>query len=153
VTFDRTTIIHAPLDAVFAFFAGPENLGRITPPSVRFRIISGPDRPLRQGDRITYRMRILGIPLKWRTLISEWRDGERFADLQENGPYKYWLHTHTFRETAPGVVEMHDHVDYELPLGILGRLVAGRFVRRQLESIFAHRAKVIGEVFAAGSEG
>ena len=147
--FERTTFIAAPVARVFEFFAAPDNLGRITPPEMRFRITDGPGRPLREGDRIRYAMRVFGLPVRWTTLITIWRDGEVFADLQERGPYRYWLHTHTFRE-VPGGVEMHDLVEYDLPLGLLGRLVAGRLVARQLEKIFDHRARVIGEVFETG---
>lgn len=148
MTFDRTTIIAAPIEKVFEFFGAPENLARITPPRMRFEIVESPKRRLAQGDRIRYRMRIAGIPVRWTTLITLWRENEAFADLQESGPYTKWLHTHTFR-TIDGGVEMHDHVDYELPFGALGRLVAGWYVRRELDSIFAHRANVIHEVFGA----
>ncbi|MCU1231013.1 MAG: cell division inhibitor [Acidobacteria bacterium] len=144
--FEKTTIINAPLADIFRFFGEPQNLARITPPEMRFRVTNGPDRPLREDDRIEYELRLAGIPVRWRTRIATWRDNESFSDFQERGPYKRWLHTHTFREVAGGV-EMHDHVDYELPLGWLGRAVAGWWVRRELARIFAHRAKVIRETF------
>jgi len=144
---ERTTIIRAPLRDIFDFFSGPENLGRITPPEMGFRITSGPNRRLQEGDRIHYAMRVFGLPLRWSTKITLWRDGEAFADLQESGPYKYWLHTHTFRETPNGV-EMHDRVEYELPFGFLGRLFAAPLVRRKLESIFTYRADAISRIFS-----
>ncbi|HEY0142879.1 MAG TPA: SRPBCC family protein [Thermoanaerobaculia bacterium] len=146
--FERTTRIAAPIADVFAFFGAPANLGRITPPEMGFRITDGPDRPLRAGDRISYRIRIMGIPIHWRTLITRWEDSVAFADLQERGPYRYWLHTHTFRDLG-NEVEMHDLVEYELPLGVLGRLFGGWFVRRQLEAIFDYRADVIDATFRA----
>jgi ligand-binding SRPBCC domain-containing protein len=144
---ERTTVIAAPLADVFEFFSAPENLGRITPPSMQFRITSGPNRRLREGDRIEYAIRVFGLlPMKWTTHITLWREGEVFADTQERGPYRHWHHTHTFR-VVPAGVEMQDHVEYELPFGVLGRLFGGFIVRRQLESIFAFRAKVIGDIF------
>jgi len=144
--FSRTTRIAAPLPAIFEFFAAPANLGRITPPQMRFRIAQGPDRALRQGDCIQYVFRIFGIPMRWTTRITLWEDGVAFADLQERGPYRYWLHTHTFRQ-LDDAVEMTDLVEYELPFGFLGRLFGARLVARQLEAIFSHRARVIAEVF------
>lgn len=146
--FERTTRIAAPIGEVFAFFGAPANLGRITPPEMRFEITDGPNRQLRAGDRISYRLRLMGIPIRWRTLITRWDDNVAFADLQESGPYRYWLHTHTFRDLGHEV-EMHDRVEYELPLGILGRLFGGWFVRRQLEAIFDYRARVITSSFPA----
>lgn len=140
--FERTTFIAAPLDRVFDFFGAPENLGRITPPQMHFRITNGPGRRLCEGDRIEYSLRILGIPLHWRTHITLWRKGEVFADLQERGPYKYWLHTHTFRAVEGGV-EMHDNVEYALPLGWLGDFAAGWLVRRELNRIFDFRGEAV----------
>jgi ligand-binding SRPBCC domain-containing protein len=146
VTFEQTTLLAAPLDEVFRFFSAPQNLAVLTPPKMRFRITDGPDRPLREGDRIDYEIRILGIPLQWRTRITAWRENEMFADLQERGPYKLWLHTHTFR-AVPGGVEMHDRVDYELPFGWLGRLVAGWWVEREIRGIFAFRERAMAARF------
>jgi ligand-binding SRPBCC domain-containing protein len=143
--FERTTFLPARLDRVFEFFGAPENLGRITPASMHFRITRGPDRRLREGDRIEYSLRVFGLPMRWKTHITMWRDGEVFADFQERGPYKYWLHTHRFREVEGGV-EMHDAVDYELPLGWLGELIAGKLVRRELNRIFDFRAQAVRQL-------
>ena len=143
---ERTTRIRADRARVFDFFSAPENLGRITPPEMRFRIIEGPGRRLREGDRIRYSIRVMGLPVSWTTRIVSWQEGEAFADLQEKGPYRYWLHTHTFRDVG-GEVEMTDVVEYELPFGILGRLFGSLLVKRQLDAIFNHRGKVITDVF------
>jgi ligand-binding SRPBCC domain-containing protein len=143
---ERTTVVPGKLEEVFAFFAAPQNLAKITPPEMGFNIVSGPGRPIREGDRIEYRIRIAGVPLRWRTLITSWRALESFADFQELGPYRHWHHTHTFR-AVPGGVEMHDRVEYELPLGWLGDLVAGWMIRRQLKKIFDYRGEVIVRTF------
>ena len=140
--FEKTTILRAPLPRVFELFAAPENLAKITPPSTRFRVVAGPNRRLREGDRIEYALRVFGLPIRWASRIDWWRDNESFSDVQERGPYKSWRHTHTFRETSDGV-EMHDRVEYELPFGILGRVVAGWLVRRELEKIFEYRGRAI----------
>jgi hypothetical protein len=142
VIFERTTIIAAPLPRVFDFFAQPENLARITPPSTRFRIVAGPSRRLREGDRIEYALRVFGLPFRWASRIEAWHEGESFADVQERGPYKSWRHTHSFRATAGGT-EMHDCVEYELPFGALGRLITGRLVARKLEAIFDFRGRAV----------
>jgi uncharacterized protein len=144
--FEQTTRLRAPLGEVFEFFSSPANLGRITPPAMRFRIIEGPARKIREGDRIRYTIRVMGVPVRWTTRIVAWRDGEEFSDLQESGPYAYWLHTHMFRE-EDGVVTMTDVVEYELPFGFAGRMAAGWLVRRQIEGIFEYRAKVMRSLF------
>lgn len=149
--FERTTSVAAPVGDVFAFFSDPKNLARITPAALGFRIVSAPDRALRQGDRIEYRIKVNGVPLTWVTLITAWDENRSFADLQEKGPYRKWLHTHTFEEVN-GRTVMRDHVDYDLPFGFPGRLFGGWFVRRQLEGIFGYREKVIQDLFGSPKE-
>lgn len=145
--FERTTIVPAPLPRVFDFFAQPESLARITPPSTRFRIVAGPSRRLREGDRIEYALRVFGLPFRWASRIEAWREGESFADVQERGPYKSWRHTHSFRTVAEGT-EMHDRVEYEMPFGSLGRFVAGRLVARKLDTIFDYRTQAVIDAFS-----
>jgi len=143
---DRETIVRAPLPEVFAFFSRPENLARITPPDLGFRIVRGTNRTLRARDRIEYRIRVSGFPLAWITLITEWVENVRFSDLQEKGPYRYWLHTHVFESVAEGV-RMRDRVEYELPFGLPGELLGAPFVLRSLNRIFDYRSRVSAEIF------
>jgi ligand-binding SRPBCC domain-containing protein len=146
VVMELTTRVAGSLADVFRFFSDPQNLARLTPEAMRFKIRMAPLRPLRRGDRIEYSIRIFGLPVRWTTLITAWRENELFEDLQESGPYRYWLHTHSFRESGVET-EMRDRVEYELPFGIFGRLFGGALVGRQLRRIFAYRAEAIGRVF------
>jgi ligand-binding SRPBCC domain-containing protein len=146
VKLERITFVPASLEEVFAFFSDSQNLALITPPRTRFRVVAGPLRPLREGDRVEYRLRVFGFPIRWRSHISMWRDREAFADRQESGPFRRWLHTHSFR-AVPGGVEMRDEVEYDLPLGLLGRLLGGWMVRRELERIFDYRGEAIRRRF------
>jgi ligand-binding SRPBCC domain-containing protein len=75
-----------------------------------------------------------------------------FADEQVAGPYRHWYHRHLFHP-VPGGVRIEDVVDYQLPLGVLGRMAHAAFVRRQLAGIFDHRERVIGERFPFQSAG
>jgi uncharacterized protein len=146
---ERTTIVEAPPEIVWAFFSDPANLAKITPPSMGFEIVSSPGRPLQAGDRIDYRIRIAGVPLPWRTLISEWDPPRSFTDEQERGPYRRWVHRHTFQPMDDGRVLVTDRVDYDLPLGALGRVAGGFWVRRQLRKIFDYRSDIIRREFAS----
>ncbi|GAC1439027.1 MAG: SRPBCC family protein [Thermoanaerobaculia bacterium] len=140
------TFVPAPRSKVFAFFGDPGNLARITPSTLGFETVEAPDRTLRSGDRIRYRIRLLGIPVPWTSRITEWVEGIRFVDEQERGPYRRWRHEHVLRDSDGGTL-MTDHVEYELPFGILGRTFGGWWVRRNLRHIFDHRARVIREIF------
>ncbi|MDR7418436.1 MAG: SRPBCC family protein, partial [Armatimonadota bacterium] len=107
----------------WAFFSDPRNLGRITPPWMRFEVLSPLPERAYAGLLITYRVRpVAGIPVTWVTEITHMREPHLFVDEQRFGPYRFWHHQHLFRE-VPGGVEMEDIVHYALPLGWLGRIV------------------------------
>jgi uncharacterized protein YbjT (DUF2867 family)/ligand-binding SRPBCC domain-containing protein len=136
-----------PIEEVFAFFSRPQNLGRMTPPSMRFEFLSD-DREMREGLEIRYRIRpLLGIPMTWTGLIAEFVAPTRFVDVQVRGPYRHWEHTHTF-EAVPGGTVIRDDIRYSLPLGPPGDLVNRLIVRGELARIFHHRADTIRRVFA-----
>jgi hypothetical protein len=145
---ERQQWIEAPLRAVYAFFSAAENLETITPRWLGFRIRTPRPIEVRAGARIDYTIRLGGLPLRWRTRITEWQPDSRFVDLQESGPYARWEHTHTFRELGGGVL-MTDVVEYDLPFGWLGRLAHGTLVRALLARIFDYRFARVREIFGA----
>jgi ligand-binding SRPBCC domain-containing protein len=139
---ERKQLLPLSREELFTFFQAPENLARITPPRLGFRIITPSPVEMKVGTLIDYTIRVLGIPIRWRTLITTYEVPVRFVDEQIKGPYSFWHHTHTF-VTAEGGTEMTDTVHYILPLGILGDLAYTLMVRRQLEEIFDYRATAI----------
>ncbi len=132
-----------PVESVFPFFAAADNLERITPPELRFRILSPLPVAMRQGALLEYRLSLFDVPFRWRTEISVWDPPGRFVDVQVRGPYAVWIHTHTFTPTTAGTL-IDDHVRYRLPLWPLGEL-AFPLVRRQLGRIFAYRRTAVQE--------
>jgi ligand-binding SRPBCC domain-containing protein len=143
---EREQVVSTPLGEVFAFFARPENLAEITPPRLGFEILTPPPLQMGEGSLIDYTIRPFGPPMHWRTLITAYAPPHRFVDQQLKGPYLFWHHTHSF-EAVEGGTRIRDQVRYLLPFGPLGRLVHRLLVRRQLEAIFDHRARVIRRRF------
>ena len=146
--FRSETILPRPREEVFAFFADPANLERITPPWLSFRILTPEPLPKGKGAVYEYALSLHGLSLRWRTLIRRWEEGRRFEDLQVRGPYAKWHHVHTFEEAPGGGTRMVDEVRWRLPFGWAGAL-ALPLVRRDVARIFAHRARVLGQVLAA----
>ncbi len=139
-----------PIEEVFPFFGDAYNLERITPEFLRFKVLSTSEREVKKGTLVNYRLRLHGIPFGWQTIIEEWEPGVRFIDRQLKGPFKLWHHTHEF-ESHDGGTLIRDHVRYDLPLGALGRFVAGAFVRRDVEEIFRFRQEQTRVIFKANS--
>lgn len=130
---------------VFAFFADAGNLEAITPPWLHFHIETPQPIGMRQGALIDYRLRLHGIPIRWKTQITAWDPPRRFVDEQIRGPYRLWVHEHTFIEDGEGTV-VEDYVRYAVPFGWLAdRLV----VARDLKAIFGYREERLKEVFQA----
>jgi len=134
-------------EEVFEFFSAARNLEQITPPLLQFQVLTPEPIPMGEGTLIDYRLKVHGLPMKWRTKITRWNPPYQFADIQLKGPYKVWDHTHTFLEEDGGT-RMIDEVTYELPFGPLGDIVHALMVRRDVEEIFRYRNGVIGALFA-----
>lgn len=130
------------LEEAFRVFEDPYNLARITPPWLSFRVTSRERVVMRPGAEITYTIRWLGLPMKWKTLISRYDPPHCFVDQQEEGPYVLWRHTHTFTPVAEGV-RVADEVQYILPLGPLGKAAHALLVGRQLKGIFEYRQRTL----------
>jgi ligand-binding SRPBCC domain-containing protein len=146
-TLKREQVIDRSINDVFAFFEKPENLALLTPPAMKFTVLTPSPIEMKTGTVIDYSVRILGLSHHWTTLIADYDPPHRFADVQLKGPYTFWHHTHNFEETN-GSTRMIDEVKYVLPFGFVGRLARALVVRRQLKSIFDYREEVIRTIFA-----
>ena len=138
----RTQLVGRPLPEVFAVFSDASNLDALTPPFLRFQILTPMPVELRVGAQLDYQLSLFGVPVRWRTRISDWQPQERFVDEQESGPYAFWRHTHEF-EAREGSTLMRDVVDYSEPFGPVGTVAHVLFVRRTLDRIFDFRRDAI----------
>ena len=129
-------------EEVFPFFADVQNLERLTPPWLHFRVVSS-NVAMCAGARIDYKLRLHGIPLKWQSEITVWEPPFRFVDVQRRGPYRAWIHEHTFEPRNGGTL-MRDHVQYAV-MG--GALVRRFFVAPDLRKIFKFRSTQLDSIF------
>ena len=126
-----------PRPDVFAFLADPANLARVTPPSLRVRVLT-PDVRMEAGAVVDFRIAWLGVPLRWRMFVREWDPPYRFVDVQVNGPCARWEHRHRLLEDGAGTW-VEDRVTYRLPAGPLGRAAHAILVGRRLRAAWDYR--------------
>ena len=143
---ERKQIIAPPRDKVFEFFADAGNLEIITPPELKFKILTPQPIDIKKGALIDYQLKLRGIPLTWKTEITLWNPPYEFVDTALKSPYRQWIHLHKFSVNEQDKTVMEDVVRYRLPLEPFGD-IAHFFVRSELNYIFDYRYKIIEEIF------
>ena len=142
--------LNAPVERVFAFFTDAANLELLTPEWLHFQIVTPLLLAMEVGTQIDYRLRLRGVPIRWRSEITAWEPPDRFVDEQRRGPYRTWIHEHRFnvehRPDGEAAVVATDVVHYAAPSG---RLVDRLFVAPDLRGIFAHRTARLQDRFDA----
>jgi ligand-binding SRPBCC domain-containing protein len=142
----REQRLAAAPERVFRFFAEARNLERLTPPFLRFSLVSEPPAEIATGTLIRYRLRVRGVPIRWTSRIEQWEPPRRFADLQLRGPYRYWHHLHEFEPDSGGTL-IRDTVHYAMRGGPLGEWLRPRLVEPDLERIFDYRSEQVDRIF------
>ena len=140
--------IDLPIEDVFDFFSKPENLSLITPPRLRFDILTPTPLEMKEGQLIDYSLKILYlIKLHWRTLITDYQKPYKFIDQQIKGPYTLWHHTHIFEEKDGGTL-IKDNLKYIIPFGWIGRAIHFIYIKHDINGIFQYRHKILNDIFS-----
>jgi ligand-binding SRPBCC domain-containing protein len=141
----REQFVRRPPAEVFEFFAQARNLERITPPWLRFEVLTPEAIPMCAGTLIDYRLRLHGIPMRWTSRIEDWEREHLFVDRQVQGPYRLWHHRHEFVARDGGTI-VRDVVHYGIPLGPVGELADALFVAQDLRRVFDFRMQAVAQV-------
>lgn len=136
--FVKESRVNAPPQTVFRFHESSEALKQLIPPWENMKVAES-SGSLRPGSKVVLRGRSGIFPVQWVAVHTEYEPPHLFADRQESGPFSYWYHRHRFLPDGQGGTILRDEVEYRLPLGFLGRWLAGGLVRRKLERMFAYR--------------
>ena len=169
--FEAEQWIAAPLPRVFAFFADPHNLPRIMPPSQGARLLKlnlvrprlpvgeaapGAERMAGVGSEIIFKFRAIPhVPLheKWTALITDFALNQSFRDIQKQGPFRRWSHTHSFEAKIVDGREgtlIRDVVEYEVGFGVIGTFLEKAMFQRMMRSTFEYRKHALDEIFQPG---
>jgi ligand-binding SRPBCC domain-containing protein len=145
--FESQLWLPQPRDEVFAFFSDAANLDAITPTWLNFRTITPGSIVMHCGTMLEYKLRIHGFPIRWRSQITAWEPPVRFVDEQVRGPYRLWIHEHTFVERDGGTL-VCDRVQYAVAFDWL---TDSLLVRPDVERIFRYRADVLRRRFGVSA--
>ena len=137
------------VEEIFHFFSRAENLEILTPPWLNFKIVSKSSEEVRPGTLIEYKLKVHGIPVRWQTLIKDWKKDEFFVDEQLKGPYSKWHHLHTFEKVQGGCL-LRDEVTYRVPGSVFGNLLLSKWIEKDVNQIFDYRQKCIRELLQSG---
>lgn len=139
--FMKESVIAASAERVFAFHEAPDAFARLLPPWQTSEVIV-PPQALTVGTKVVLRTKIGPF---WQTIEAEhvaYEPGKMFADQMNKGPFARWLHRHIVTPRGPSECLLTDDIEYELPLGVLGRVFGGAFARRELQRLFEYRHRV-----------
>lgn len=144
----KKQLIKSNITQLWNFISDPSNLVIITPPEMNFKVLSElKDKKMHPGQIIEYQVSpLLGLKMHWVTEITHVKTEAYFVDEQRFGPYSFWHHQHSLKETPQGI-EMVDDIHYKIPMGPFGRLVNKLFISKKLERIFEYRKKKLDELF------
>jgi len=143
-TFFRRTRINAPAEEVFRWHTRPGAVERLTPPWESVEIIAR-HGGVENGAIVVLRMGLGPLSQYWVAEHRDYQEGRQFCDVQVSGPFAHWVHTHRFEPDGPSACYLEDHIEYALPLGPMGRLTGGAFVRHKLERMFTYRHRIMSE--------
>ncbi|MBI1338453.1 MAG: CDP-paratose 2-epimerase [Phycisphaera sp.] len=146
-TLVREQFLPRKVEDLFPFFADAYNLETLTPAWMHFKVLTPKPIEMKAGTLIDYKLRVRWLPLRWRTLIRAWEPPVRFVDEMLKGPYRQWVHEHTFTPVEGGTL-CRDKVEYAVPGG---ELIHQLLVKRDVERIFDYREKKMEELFGANA--
>src|SRR5581483_5370761 len=168
--FESEQWVPAPVQRVFAFFADPHNLPRIMPPALGTKLVKlnlvpprfpagqvppGTLRMAGAGTEMTVAFRVVPyIPVheRWVVKISEFSFNHYFQDVQKQGPFRHWQHSHIFEAMTQDGVEgtlIRDEVEYEVGFGMVGRTLETLIFQQMFRSTFNYRNRTAGRIFSA----
>jgi ligand-binding SRPBCC domain-containing protein len=147
--FVKESRIAAPPEVVFAFHESPGALERLTPPWEHVHVVEG-GGSIRTGSRVVLASRVGPFPLRWVAEHTEYDPPRLLADRLVSGPFASWHHRHRFLDDGDGGTLLRDEVEYEPPLGALGRFFGGGFVRDKLERLFDFRHEATRRIVDSG---
>ena len=136
--FEKQSRIEIPVKELFNWHNRPRVFERLAPPWEKVRVIERKGG-IQQGGRMVLEVQQGPFRRRWVAVHGDYIEGTQFVDEQVQGPFKKWVHTHQMLPETETTSLLKDHIEFRLPLGFLGGMVAGGYIRKRLEEVFAFR--------------
>jgi ligand-binding SRPBCC domain-containing protein len=137
-TFEKRSPMPVSARELYDWHMQPGAFETLVPPWQNVEVLQQPDQ-LEEGARLIMKLYMGPVGIRWVAHHREFIEGRQFVDEQLEGPFAQWVHTHRFEPDGPDQSILVDHIDYELPFGMLGRVAGGWINRRMLDKMFEYR--------------
>ena len=141
-TFEASCELPVPPVESFAWHERPGRLRAAAPPWQKVRILETADQ-LEDGSRLRFEMRKGPIRIGWLAEHRNVKPGSSFEDIQIEGLFAHWEYRHDLLPQGTGRTLMRDRIQYSLPGGSVGHLLAASRVRADLARLFGYRYRTL----------
>ena len=128
------------VEDAFAYHERRGALQRLVPPWESV-VVEKTDNSLAVGSKVVLKTSVFGVPIRWVAKHTAYEPPRLFADTQLSGPFAKWFHRHQFASFGEHST-LTDQIDFEVPLGAIGRLLGSKTALGKIESMFAYRHRV-----------
>ncbi|MFB6345661.1 MAG: SRPBCC family protein [bacterium] len=142
--FEKESVIEAPARKVFDWHKTDDALEKLIPPGDPVSV-GERNGSIKDDDTVVLKIGFGPFSMNWLARHQNYEEGRQFEDVQVEGPFAHWVHTHEVIPEDESRCRLRDHVEYAVPFGALGDFLFGWFVRRKLQSMFEYRHSVTRE--------
>ena len=141
-TFQRTVRVPVPVETLFAWHERVGAFARLAPPWDAPKVLEHTGG-IRDGAQVALQVPVGPIATTWRLEHRDYVANRQFVDVMREGPFAHWVHAHRFSADGAHASVLEDHIEYALPMGSLGRALAGQYTQSTLERVFAYRHELM----------
>lgn len=136
--FEKQSRVEVPVKELFNWHNRTLVFERLTPPWEKVKVLERAGG-IQDGGRVVLEVRQGPFRRRWVAVHGDYVEGSQFVDEQVQGPFSKWVHTHQMLPETDATSLLKDHIEYRAPLGFLGEMAAGGYIRKKLEKVFAFR--------------
>ncbi|MGE3974534.1 MAG: hypothetical protein AB7F59_08420 [Bdellovibrionales bacterium] len=142
----HTSVFQISRDELFRFLFQEEAWERGLPPDFYSELLES--GPLKEKTEIKFRLTRLGFSSNWGFKIDKVVMGEQVILSQVVGPFDEWLLTQTLEDHGEKTTRLTDHLEYRMPLGVLGCLMDDLYLKREWERLLNRRHEKIQDLIS-----